>query len=68
LQLLLLGPELEDVVLPSEDAELDELLLSACAAAAATATATAVQYIRCFMPVSLAIARKRPGGRSRPVG
>jgi hypothetical protein len=53
LQLLLLGPELEDVVLPSEDAEVDELLLSACAAAAAaTATATAEQYIRCFMPIS----------------
>jgi hypothetical protein len=33
LQLALFGPELEDVLLlPSEDAELDELLLSACAA------------------------------------
>jgi len=47
LQLLLFGPEL-DVVLPSDDDELDELLLSACAAAA-IATARAVQNTRCFI-------------------
>jgi hypothetical protein len=44
LQLALFGPELEDVLLlPSEDAELDELLLSACAAAATAMARAAAQ-------------------------
>jgi len=44
LQLALFGPELEDVVLPSEDDELDELLLSACAAAATAMARAAAQH------------------------
>src|SRR3954468_18030516 len=47
LQLLLFGPELE-TVLPSEDDELDELLLSACAATD-VAMARAVQITRGFI-------------------
>lgn len=43
MQLALFGPELEDVVLPSEDDELDELLLSACAAAATAMARAAAQ-------------------------
>jgi hypothetical protein len=43
------GPELEDVVLPFDDAELDALLLSAWAAAAATANTTAVLNTTLFM-------------------
>jgi hypothetical protein len=45
---LLFGPELEDVVLPSEDDALDELELSACAAAA-TAMASAAAQIDGFI-------------------
>jgi len=62
LQLLLCGAEV-DVVLPSDDDELDELLLSACAAAA-NETARAVQNTRFFIAI---LQEKRPGGRSRPV-
>jgi len=43
LQLLLFAPELELVVLPSEDDALDELELSACAAAATTRVSAAAQ-------------------------
>jgi len=42
LQLALFGPEV-DVIVPSDDAELDELLLSACAAAATARTRAAAQ-------------------------
>jgi hypothetical protein len=40
---LLFGPELEEVVAPSEDDALDELELSACAAAATTTASAAAQ-------------------------
>lgn len=50
LQLALFGPELEDVVvlLPFEDDELDELLLSAWAAVTMAIT-TAAQNMACFI-------------------
>jgi hypothetical protein len=44
-----LGPEDEDVVLPSELAELDELELSACAAMAATEASAIAPRIPLFM-------------------
>jgi len=47
---LLFGPELDDVLLlPSEDDELDELLLSACAAAATATASAAAQNADGFM-------------------
>jgi len=59
---LLLGLEL-DVVLPFEDDELDELLLSAWAAAA-NATARAVQNTRCFIaPLQESDGRPKPPRR-----
>jgi hypothetical protein len=53
-----LSPE-EDDVLPSEDAELDELLLSACAAAATTTTRAAAQKASDFIAK---LPSKRQGG------
>jgi hypothetical protein len=48
-----LGPDDEDV-LPSEDAALDELVLSACAQTTVAANATAAaQYVACFIWVFL---------------
>lgn len=49
LQLLLLGPEFDDALLPSEEAELDELELSACAAATAARATTVAQNAADFM-------------------
>jgi hypothetical protein len=55
----------DDALLPSEDAELDELLLSAWAAATTATAKAAAQKAVDFIAISQA---KRPGGpEGRPV-
>jgi hypothetical protein len=68
LQLALFGPEV-DVVLPSDDAELDELLLSACAAVAtARASAAAQKAVGFIARILVRVYRKRPdAGPVRPM-
>jgi hypothetical protein len=58
-----LGPDDEDVVLPSEVAELDELELSACAAMAITEASAIAPRIPLFILSSLA---SDPGGFKPP--
>src|SRR5215212_8776692 len=67
LQLLLFGPEL-DVVLPSDDDELDELLLSACAAAATAMARAAAQKAVGFIAQILVKDAPMQGRSGRCIG
>jgi hypothetical protein len=64
LQLLLAGLELDDVVLPSEEAELEELELSACAAAVIATASAAAQNADGFIPFSRASDRAAEAAQS----